>query len=54
MGELGWWHYLNGDYQKSVDLLSAAVQQRPGDLNLWLQLAWAQIEIRRYGDAPRR
>jgi predicted Zn-dependent protease len=51
MGELGWWHYLNGDYQKSVDLLSAAVQQRPTDLNLWLRLSWAQIEIRRYGDA---
>jgi predicted Zn-dependent protease len=51
MGELGWWHYLNGDYQKAVDLLSAAVQQRPGDLNLWLRFAWAQIEIRRYGDA---
>ena len=51
MGELGWWHYLNGDYQKAVDMLSAAVQQRPGDLNLWLGLAWAQIEIRRYGDA---
>jgi beta-barrel assembly-enhancing protease len=52
MGELGWWHYLKGDYQKAVDLLSAAVQQRPGELNLWLGLAWAQIEIRRYGDAP--
>jgi len=51
MGALGWWHYLNGDYQKSIDLLSAAVQQRPGDLKLWLRLAWAQIEVRRYGDA---
>jgi len=51
MGELGWWHCLNGDYQKSVDLLSAAVQQRPTDVNLWLRLSWAQIEIRRYGDA---
>jgi predicted Zn-dependent protease len=51
MGELGWWHYLNGDYQKSVDLLSASVQQRPGDLNLRLRSSWAQIEIRRYGDA---
>ena len=51
IGELGWWHYLNGDYQKAVELLSEAAQQRPGDLNLWLRLAWAQIEIRRYGDA---
>jgi predicted Zn-dependent protease len=51
MGELGWWHYLNADYQKSVDLLSAAAQQRPGDPILRLRLSWAQIEIRRYGDA---
>jgi len=50
-GELGWWHYLKGDYQKSLDLLSEAVQQRPGDMKLWLLLAWTQIEIRRYGDA---
>lgn len=51
MGALGWWHYLNGDYQKAVDLLSEARQQRPGDLNLGQQLAWALVEIRRYGDA---
>ncbi|HWY21324.1 MAG TPA: M48 family metalloprotease [Candidatus Acidoferrum sp.] len=51
LGELGWWHYLNGDYEKSVELVSEGVQQRPGDLNLGRQLAWTQIEIRRYGDA---
>jgi predicted Zn-dependent protease len=50
-GELGWWHYLKGDYQRSLDLLSEAVQQRPGDMKLWLLLAWTQIEIRRYRDA---
>jgi tetratricopeptide (TPR) repeat protein len=50
-GELGWWHYLNGDYQKSLDLLSEAAQQRPGDMKLGLLLAWTQIEIRRYSDA---
>jgi tetratricopeptide (TPR) repeat protein len=50
-GELGWWHYQSGDYQKAVDLLSETVQQRPGDMKLGLRLAWAQIEIRRYGDA---
>jgi predicted Zn-dependent protease len=50
-GELGWWHYRKGDYQKSLDLLSEAVQQRPGDMKLWLLLAWTQIEIRRYSDA---
>ena len=50
-GELGWWHYLNGDYPKAVELLSEEVQQRPGDPNLRLRLAWALIEIRRYSDA---
>jgi predicted Zn-dependent protease len=51
MGELGWWNYLGGNYQKAVDSLSEAKQQRPGDPKLGLQLAWALIEIRRYGDA---
>jgi len=51
MGELGWWHYLNGDYQKAVDLLSEARQQRPGDVNLGQELAWALVEIRRFSDA---
>jgi len=51
IGELGWWHYLNGNYQDAVDLLSEATQQRPSDTELSLQLAWAQIEVRRYGDA---
>jgi beta-barrel assembly-enhancing protease len=51
IGELGWWHYLNGDYQKSVELLSEARQQRPADLKLGRGLAWALIEVRRYGEA---
>jgi len=51
MAELGWWHYLNGDYDKAVELLTEARQQRPGDMNLGRRLAWAQIEVRRYGDA---
>jgi predicted Zn-dependent protease len=51
IGELAWWHYLQGDYQQAVDLLSVAVQQRPGDVRMFLRLAWAQIEIRRYADA---
>ncbi len=51
IGELGWWHYQNGDYEKSVELLSEAAQQRPGDPHLGRQLAWAEIDIRRYSDA---
>jgi beta-barrel assembly-enhancing protease len=52
--ELGGWHYLAGDYQKSVDLLSEAAQQRPGDMKVGIQLAWTLIEVRRYGDALQR
>lgn len=51
LGELGWWRYLNRDYQKAVDLLSNAVQQRPGDSKLRLHLAWTKIELRDYADA---
>jgi predicted Zn-dependent protease len=51
IGELGWWHYLDGDYQKAIDLLSEAMQQRPGEATLGLQLGWALIEVGRYGDA---
>jgi len=50
IGELGWWHYLAGNYQKAADLLSEGLQQRPGHTQIGLRLAWAQIEIHRYGD----
>ena len=51
VGELGWWHYLNGDYQKAIDLLSEEVQQRPGRVRPSLRLAWAKMEVRQYRDA---
>jgi predicted Zn-dependent protease len=51
IGELGCWHYLNGDYPQAVELLSEARQQRPADTNLGTELAWALIEIHHYGDA---
>jgi Zn-dependent protease with chaperone function len=51
IGKLGWWHYLDGNYQEAAGLLAGAVQQRPGNAKLTAQLAWAQIEIRRYADA---
>jgi tetratricopeptide (TPR) repeat protein len=51
LGELGWWYYLAGDYARASKLLDDAVQQRPGDVKLWVRRAWAQIEIQRYSDA---
>jgi tetratricopeptide (TPR) repeat protein len=51
IAELGWWHYLQGNYQKAADLLSEGLQQRPGHTQIGLRLAWAQIEVHRYGDA---
>ena len=50
-GELGWWHYLNGDYPKAIDLLSEEVQQRPRTATPSLRLAWAKMEVREYRDA---
>ena len=51
LGELGWWYYLAGDYTRASQLLGDAVQQRPGDVKMWVRRAWTQIEIRRYSDA---
>jgi len=51
MGELGWWAYRAGDYASATDLLSQAVQQRPGSGELRVQLAWSLAELRRYSDA---
>ena len=51
MGELGWWYYLAGDYARASQLLAEAVQQRPGDVQMWIRRGWAEIEIRRYSDA---
>lgn len=51
VGELGWWYYLAGDYEHASQLLSPAVQQRPGAVKMWVRVAWAEIEIRRYSDA---
>jgi predicted Zn-dependent protease len=49
--QLGSWHYLAGDYAKAVELLSVAVQERPGEQDYRARYAWAQIEVHRYQDA---
>ncbi len=51
LGQLGWWYYLAGDYTRASQLLDTALQQRPGDVKIWVRRAWTQIEIRRYTDA---
>lgn len=49
--QLGFWHYLAGDYSKAVALLSVAVQERPGEQDYRAWYAWALIEVHRYQDA---
>jgi predicted Zn-dependent protease len=49
--QLGTWHYLAGDYARAVELLSVAVQERPGEQDYRARYAWALIEVHRYQDA---
>jgi predicted Zn-dependent protease len=51
IGELGWWYYLAGNYENAADLLGIATQLRPGDMRLWVEYIWTEIEIRRFSDA---
>lgn len=51
LGELGWWHYLAGEYPRAVELLSLAIQRIPDERRWRLRLAWADIEVRLYSDA---
>ena len=51
LGELGWWYYLAGDYEHASQILNETVQQRPGDVRMWLHRAWAEIEVKRFSDA---
>lgn len=51
LGQLGWWYYLAGDYATALDLLSQAIQLRPGSPTLTTQRAWTLIEDRKLSDA---
>lgn len=51
LGELGWWHYLAGDYPRAAELLELAVQRLPDNAKIRTRLAWAEIEMKRYRDA---
>jgi predicted Zn-dependent protease len=51
LGELGWWHYLAGEYPRAVELLGLAVERSPDDRRWRLRLGWADIEVRQYSDA---
>jgi predicted Zn-dependent protease len=51
LGELAWWYYMAGDYPRAAQLLDQTVQQRPGDVKLWLRRAWVEIEVKRFSDA---
>jgi beta-barrel assembly-enhancing protease len=49
--QLGSWHYRAGEYSRAVELLSVAVQERPGEQDYRARYAWALIEVHRYQDA---
>lgn len=51
LGDLAWWYYLSGDYQTGLDLTNEAVQRRPGEVRLWVQRGWIEIQQRRLADA---
>ena len=51
LGALGRWYYLAGDYERAAHIFDEVVQQRPGDVKLWLHRAWVEIEIKRFSDA---
>lgn len=51
LGTLAWWYYMAGHYEHSAQLFDEVVQQRPGNVNLWLHRAWADIQTKRYSDA---
>lgn len=51
LGLLGWWYYIDGNYEHAAQLLDEVVQRRPGDVEFWTCRAWAEIEIKRFSDA---
>jgi predicted Zn-dependent protease len=51
LGDLAWWCYMAGDYEHAAQIFDEVVQQRPGDVMLWLHRAWADIQVKRYSDA---
>src|SRR5262249_33682034 len=51
LGALAWWYYMAGDYEHAGQMFDEVVQQRPGDVKLWLHRAWADIQVKRYSDA---
>ncbi|MFZ0960801.1 MAG: M48 family metalloprotease [Terriglobia bacterium] len=60
-GRLGWWYYRAGKFDRAAELLTAAVQERPSDARMQVQLGWVLIEqhnlesaIERFGTAERQ
>ena len=51
VGELGWYHYLAGQYPRATELLEQARQESPGNGIIAIRDAWTLIEARRLSDA---
>ncbi len=54
LGRLAWWFYRAGNYSASSILIHWALEQRPGNLMLQADLAWAELEQHELDDAIQR
>jgi predicted Zn-dependent protease len=43
-GRWGWWYYRAGEFNRAAELLTSAVQERPNDARMQVQLGWVLIE----------
>ncbi len=53
-GRLGWWYYRAGEFDRAAQMLTGAVQERPGDARMQIELGWAVVEQRNLESALAR
>ena len=53
-GRLGWWYYRAGEFDRAAQMLTGAVQERPGDARMQVELGWALVEQRNLESALER
>jgi tetratricopeptide (TPR) repeat protein len=53
-GRYGWWYYRAGNFDRAAELLTGAVQERPADARMQVQLGWALVDQHKLEDAIER